>query len=86
MTDECGPVMDDSDRVRMRQLLRQGQGLIDAQETVALSYSVPDNEPPASERKELRAENDVANCTSGQLKAFMKALYDNVMLKPEAIP
>jgi hypothetical protein len=49
-------------------------------------YGVPGQEPPGSDRKDLRAENDVANCTSGQKKAFLQALYDNVMFNPEAIP
>jgi hypothetical protein len=54
--------------------------------TVALPHSVPDQEPPGSDRKEFRAESNVTNRTSGQKKAFLQAVYDNVMLNPEAIP
>jgi hypothetical protein len=54
--------------------------------TVALPYSVPDQEPPGSDRKELRAESNVTNRTSGRKKAFLRALYDNVMRNPGAIP
>jgi hypothetical protein len=56
------------------------------EETVALAYTVSDANPPVFDFKHLRVQNNVANCTEARKSASVTALFDDVMLNPEAIP
>jgi hypothetical protein len=56
------------------------------EETVALGYTVSDANLPVSDFKQLRVFNNVANCTEARKSASMVALFDDVMLNPEAVP
>lgn len=52
-------------------------------ESATLSYDgYPDDNPPVSSFKELRVQNQVANCTSERKKGSITALFDNVMVNP----
>ncbi len=59
-----------------------------AEESVALSYEglVANAGPPGFDLKRFRISNTGANCTSGRKLVFMQALFDNVQLKPAAVP
>lgn len=52
------------------------------QETADLPYSVSDTNPPAFAFKELRIQNQVANCTADRMRSSIKARFNNVMTNP----
>ena len=56
------------------------------EETAALAYGVSDANPPGLDLKQLRVLNNVANCTEVRKSASITALFDDVMLNPEAVP
>jgi hypothetical protein len=49
-------------------------------ETVFLSYTQSDSDPPVNEFKELLVLNSAANCTGSHKQAYMDALFDTVMV------
>jgi hypothetical protein len=52
-------------------------------ENATLSYSgIPDNSPPVVEFRELRVQNQVANCTAGRKRGSVTGLFDNIMVNP----
>jgi hypothetical protein len=56
------------------------------EETEALAYTVSDANPPINAFKQLRILNSIANCTATRRRGSMTALFDNVMLNPDAVP